>query len=111
MVATPCQVCWDGQKCPWHRVGVCSFTHGGMPSLLKEMEDLRPVVCKLTAKLMWLSVVDVPQVREVAELGEHLPAGSLPVPLSPRPPKRINERVMEQMVHVPVPQMLQQSVL
>ena len=33
-----------------------------------------------------------------------LPAGSLPVP-----PKRINERVMEQMVDVPVPQMKEEN--
>ena len=50
--------------------GWCSavFSHDGMPLLLKEKEDLRQVVCKLTAKLMWLSGVDFfPQGREVAE--------------------------------------------
>ena len=43
--------------------------------------------------------------REVAEFGMSLFTGSLPVP-----PKKVNERVMEQMVDVSVPQMKQENV-
>ena len=74
-----------------------------MPPLLRVMEDLRQVVCKSTANL--ISVVEVPQEGEVAEFGVPLSTGSLPVP-----PKRTKERVMEQMVGVPVPQMKQENV-
>ena len=91
------------KSAPWHWVGVCRFAHHGMPPLLREMEDLRQVVCQATANL--ISGVEVPQGREVAEFGVPLAAGSLPVP-----PKRTNERVMEKMVGVPVPQMKQENV-
>ena len=76
-----------------------------MPPLLKEMEYLRQVVWTLTAKLIWVSGVDVPQGKEVAAFGVPLLAGSLPVP-----PKRINGRVTEQMVDATVPQMKQENV-
>ena len=77
---------------------VRGVAHDGVPSFLK-------VRFELTARLMWPSGADSPQEREVAEFGVHLPAGSLPVP-----PKRSNERVMEHMMGVPVPQVKRENM-
>ena len=88
-----------------HGFGWVLTVLGGMPSLLNEMEDLRQVVCKLTAKLMWLSGVDFPEERGVTEFGVPLPVGSQRVHV-----ERIEDRIAEQMVHVPVPQMKQDIV-
>ena len=55
MVAAPCLVCWHGEMCPWHRVGVSRFAHDGKPPLLQEVEDLRHVVRRLAATVIRLS--------------------------------------------------------
>ena len=65
MVSSPCLVCWHGEKCPWHRVGVCRFAHDDKPPVLKDVEDLRHVVRKLAATVLWLSGTDVAEVARV----------------------------------------------
>ena len=45
-------VCWNGERCRWHRVGVCRFWHDSKPPVLQEMDMVR----KLAARVMWLSV-------------------------------------------------------
>ena len=52
MVAEPCAVFWHGEKCPWHRVGVCRFARNGNQPVLKDVEDLRHVVRDRAATVM-----------------------------------------------------------
>ena len=41
--------------CPCHREGVCPSAHDGKPPLLQAVEDLRHVVRRLAATVLWLS--------------------------------------------------------
>ena len=72
---------------------VCRFAHDGKPPMLKEVEDVHCVVRALAATVVWLSVIDVLQVMEVAEIGVPLPVESQPVLV-----EQINDGIAEQMV-------------
>ena len=72
---------------------VCHFAHDCKPLVLNEVEDLRNVVRKFAAAVMWLSGTEVPQVVEVAEIGAPLPVESQLVLV-----ERIKDRIAEQLV-------------